>query len=71
LELHQAKRAFLLFNTDQYLEKTIRPLLLVSVRNVITQLELSVGLKKVKSKFGNDIWEVKDKKFNPFDNLAK
>jgi hypothetical protein len=30
-----------------------------------------VGLKKVKSKFGNDIWEVKDKKFNPFDNLAK
>jgi hypothetical protein len=39
--------------------------------NTITKLELSVGLEKVKSGFGSYVWEVRDKKFNPFDNLGK
>jgi hypothetical protein len=32
----------------------------LSVRNVITKLELSVGLEKVKSNLGNYVWKVKD-----------
>ena len=30
----------------------------VCVRNAITKLELSVGLKKAKSTLGNYVWEV-------------
>ena len=37
-----------------------RPLGLVSMRNAITKLELSVGLLKVKSGLGAYVWEVKE-----------
>jgi hypothetical protein len=40
--------------------KAIRPLVLVSVQNAITKIELSVGLLKVKNNLGSYVWEAKD-----------